>query len=94
MPLRRLSACGRFGLAIAALFLTSVTVDAKAREGEPVILRSPDGSVVIAGELVRIEDARYVVQTRNLGEMKVDAARVFCFGQPCPVTSMRPRPRP
>jgi len=65
---------------LAVLAFATLPVSAFAQE---VILRSPDGSLELSGELVAFDGQKYVLRTL-LGDLNVDALRVDCFGEGCP----------
>lgn len=67
-----------FSLAVAA----SVTVPTLTSAAE-IQLRSSDGTVNMSGEFVSFEDNAYIISTA-LGELRVSASRVSCFGDACP----------
>lgn len=48
-----------------------------------VQLRSPDGAIGLRGELMSVDDSHFVVRT-EIGDIKVERARVECLGAACP----------
>jgi hypothetical protein len=87
----RTRAAFRLCLALAATISASQTM---ADDRDEVILRSPDGSVSIVGDFVRVHEASIQVSTRDFGVLNIDATKVHCFGDACPTTQILPRPRP
>ncbi len=70
------TACGLAALAGAVLM-------APATSAGQVSLEATDGSFLLTGQILGLEDDHYVVQT-PLGEIRVGAARVRCAGEGCP----------
>ncbi|MEP4194737.1 MAG: phosphate ABC transporter substrate-binding/OmpA family protein [Aliishimia sp.] len=70
-------------IAIAAALMMSISAPAQANTNE-VILKSSDGSINLAGDLLEFNDEFYVLRT-SLGDLRVSAERVRCEGGACPV---------
>lgn len=51
---------------------------------DTVTLKSADGTVNLTGEFIAFEDNSYMVRT-PLGDLRIAASRVTCFGDACPV---------
>ena len=59
---------------------------ATAQQSAPVELTAKDGSMSIIGRLIGLEDGTYIVDTDNLGTLRIDASSVTCVGVVCPET--------
>jgi len=67
---------------LAALMMGTVLPQVAAADS--VVLKSADGSINLAGDLVEFTDQFYVLRT-SLGDLRVSAERVRCEGAGCPV---------
>ncbi len=69
------------GLCIACAFAAS---PALAQQTAPVQLEAIDGSMTIEGSLIGFQDGIYVVETAELGVLRIKADGVNCTGLVCP----------
>lgn len=55
-----------------------------AQQSAPIMLESNDGTMSISGDLLLIDDGVYVVETTELGVLRIKASDVTCTGTLCP----------
>lgn len=74
------------GLAIAALTLAIFAANAaSAQQTNDVTIISNDGSISIAGKFQRLEDDAYVIETEQLGLIRISRSTASCTGFGCPI---------
>lgn len=57
---------------------------AVAQQTLPVQLEARDGSMSVTGNLIGIEDGIYIIDTADLGRLRIKADNVNCIGAVCP----------
>lgn len=67
-----------------AIFMSAVIGLSAASEGAEVKLQLKGGGFEITGELKSFDGAQYVIDSKALGTMSIDAARFDCAGEGCP----------
>ena len=70
--------------ALSALAIAAACAMPTAAVSEVVQLKSADGTIDLKGEYVDFQDDHYIIRTA-LGDLRIDAARVRCEGEVCPV---------
>lgn len=73
----------KFKTTVAGLALLSGLALSTTAFAEEVVLRSPDGTININGELLGFEDGVYLISS-VLGEVRLSSSRVSCEGAACP----------
>jgi len=68
----------------AALVLAGLGTSAVA---DTITLKSADGTLNVTGELLRFDGGIYSIRT-DLGDLRIMASRVTCYGSDCPATGM------
>ncbi|KIT16904.1 phosphate ABC transporter substrate-binding/OmpA family protein [Jannaschia aquimarina] len=71
---------------IALLSFTALVFVGSA-VAEQVSLRSGDGEIAVDGELISFEDDTYIVRVPNLGDLRLGAGGLTCYGPGCPETA-------
>ncbi len=79
-PARRAAARGALGAAVACFGLLAAGVASAAE----ITLHMKGGGFTVQGDLRSFDGARYVIESKTLGTMTLDAARFECKGSGCP----------
>jgi|GEM_PF-2509559 len=78
----------RKGFTLARFFLCAAGVvagsTAIAQQNPPIELKSIDGTMSIVGELISVDGDVFVVETADLGVLRVQKSSVVCTGSVCP----------
>ncbi len=73
-----------FVLSAVASLLVLATGPLSAQQNAPIQLEANDGSMSISGQLLSYEDGMYIVETEELGTLRIQAKSVTCTGLVCP----------
>ncbi|MCK0119255.1 phosphate ABC transporter substrate-binding/OmpA family protein [Loktanella sp. F6476L] len=71
-------------LSAAASLFVLATSPLTAQQNAPIQLEANDGSMSISGQLLSYEDGMYIVETEELGTLRIQAKSVTCTGLVCP----------
>lgn len=71
-------------IAVAAGLIVTTTSPTLAQQSAPIQLESVDGSMSISGNLLSFENNTYIVETNDMGTLRIKAASVICTGILCP----------
>ncbi|WP_394181269.1 substrate-binding domain-containing protein [Yoonia maritima] len=78
----------RKGFTLARFFLCAAGVmagsTAIAQQNPPIELKSIDGTMSIVGDLISVDGDVFVVETADLGVLRVQKGSVVCTGSVCP----------
>ncbi len=72
---------------LSTLLLTASAAPLQAQQAATVQLSANDGSMTITGKLLSFDGNMYVVETSDLGNLRVVADKVTCTGTVCPVVN-------
>lgn len=89
--MRRLSRTRRGLSLVAGLTVALLAWSATAQQGGRIELRAVDGSFTMPGQLLSITDGVYLIDADGLGEMRIEAALVECFGAACGGATTEPK---
>ncbi len=71
-------------ITVAAGLFAIATSPTLAQQSAPIQLESVDGSMSISGQLLSFENNTYIVETEDIGTLRIKASSVICTGILCP----------
>ena len=71
-------------VAVTATLIGLAAAPSSAQQNAPIQLESTDGTISITGQLLSFENNVYIVETADIGVLRIKAGSVTCTGVLCP----------